>query len=178
MGVCVYCGRSLSPERHDSHIDHFRPRAKFNAENPPNLTLSYSNLVVSCGRNDFPLGHPQRQSATCGKAKGDWFDNDRHIDPTEDNCNLRFSYGMNGEIFPSISEDIAAETMIKVLNLNETVLSYERKLILLEIENEITNGVINPENMEDEIASFKIPTENGFVSNLSHVAARYIQDAF
>ncbi len=178
MGLCVYCGRALSRERHDSHIDHFRPQAKFNAENPPDLSLSYENLVVSCGPNKFPLGHPQRCNATCGEAKDDWFDNGSHIDPTDQSCQKRFAYGMTGGIFAASTEDLAAEVMIGILNLNEKTLSYDRAIILQGIEKDISDGIINLANMAGEIASFRGPNSDGFASNLSHVAARYIEDAF
>lgn len=178
MGVCVYCGRALRPDRNDSHIDHFRPQARFNADNPPDLTLSYSNLVVSCGPDRYPVGHPLRRNATCGESKGDWFDNDCHIDPTEENCQARFSYGMSGEIFPSSTRDVAAKTMIEVLNLNEKSLSYERNVIVLGIESQINDGTINVENMQNEIELFRMANQNGFALSLSHVAARYIEDEF
>lgn len=176
MGVCVYCGRALSPDRHDSHIDHFRPQAKFNQESLPDLTLSYQNLVVSCGPNRCPIGSAKRRASTCGEAKGDWFDDALHVDPTDENCGSRFAYGTSGMVLPKANQDRAAEKMVSVLNLNENSLSYERSIIISAIEKDIIDGIITSSNKEAEISYFLNPTQNSVISTFAHVAARYIED--
>ena len=175
-GVCVYCGRALSPDRSDSHIDHFRPQEKFNSAYPPDLTLAYQNLVVSCGRNRLPARHPDRRPVICGEAKDNWFDATLHVDPTDVNCETRFAYGTSGLISPKSTPDAAAAKMIEILNLNEESLKYERSVLILGIEFDILAGKITSISKLDELDQYRKTPEGGYLPTFAHVAARYIED--
>lgn len=175
-GVCVYCGRGLLLDRSDSHIEHFRPQTSFNAATPPDLTLTYSNLVVSCGPNSLPVGHPDRRPTVCGEAKDDWFDDALHVDPVDPTCMARFSYGTSGLISTKVTPDDAATKMIQILNLNDETLRYERGILLSGIESDIAEGLVTAANKDQEIAQFLTLTEHGTLPSWGHVAVRYLQD--
>jgi hypothetical protein len=124
----------------------------------------------------LPLGHPNRLPTVCGEAKGNWFDNALHVDPTALGCAGRFSYGTSGLISSKVSSDDAATKMIDVLNLNDEMLRYERGVLLSGIEFDIASGAINVFNKDQEIAHFVTVTSSGTLPSWGHVAARYLQD--
>lgn len=69
---CAYCERRCDVGNPAWHVDHFRPQSRF-----PNLTMSWDNLVASCGSSNH-----------CGHFKDSgWFDTP--IDPSRENP-LRF----------------------------------------------------------------------------------------
>ncbi len=121
-GLCVYCGGrlDLSCPGHTFHIEHFRPRATY-----PELQVEYSNLFLSCGQRDAN-GAP---SQTCGNVKDDWFDENRHVEPVYAACTSRFLFRLSGEVVPSVLGDVAAETMIDVLQLNHPELRKDREKV-------------------------------------------------
>ena len=92
----------------DSHVEHFRPRAKFR-----DLQLDYGNLHCSCQRELSP-GEPRH----CGHSKGSWFDEDLLLSPLEADCEDRLRFTANGAVFPRSRNDAAAETTIKRLGLD------------------------------------------------------------
>lgn len=173
-GVCVYCGKRLRLDRSDSHIEHFRPQTFYNALTPPDLTLSYQNLVVSCGPNSLPIGHVDRKPVICGEAKGDWFEETNHVDPTHPGCPDRFSYGLSGLAVAAASNDAAAKKMIEVLRLNDDSLTYERSVLISGLQADIDSGAIMLANKVDEIAFFQTADEAGRLPDLGHVAIRYL----
>ena len=101
--ICCYCQARITGNT-DSHIEHFKPRSSFPAEE-----LNYENLHVSCNN--------QRH---CGKNKSNWYDSNFMISPLEPNCEDQFTYTSDGEVLATenASRQIAAETMIARLNLN------------------------------------------------------------
>lgn len=103
--ICCYCESSIS--RDDSHIEHFRPRKHRERQ------LDYGNLHCSCQREGV-RGEPRH----CGHLKGSWFDEDLLISPLEGDCERRFIYTGNGEIFPRTEGDDGAVTTIRKLGLN------------------------------------------------------------
>ena len=103
--ICCYCEASVV--KTDSHIEHFRPREYFSQ-----LQLHYTNLHCSCQRDPGP-GEPIH----CGHRKGSWFDGDLLLSPLDPDCEVRFQFTANGDIFPR-DGDPAAETTIKRLGLD------------------------------------------------------------
>ncbi len=174
-GVCVYCGKRLSLDRSDSHIEHFRPQTTYNATTPPDLTLEYYNLIVSCGPNDLPIGHQDRKPVICGEAKSDWFDENEHVHPADQNCPERFSYGLSGAALAADSQDGAANRMIEVLRLNDDSLVYERGVLLTGLEEAIVSGEIDLTTKEGDIAFFQSVDDSDRLPDLGHVAVRYLQ---
>lgn len=163
-GCCVYCGRKLKlvDYRKKSHIDHFRPIAKF-----PNLELAYCNLVLSCG----PEGESGAPSQTCGHFKKDWFSVSEHIDPRDYPCSRFFEFRASGSIEPHGHS--AAEKMIEVLNLNDSELVADRGATINGVEAEIMQA-----SDPDEVLDIWRERDNdGFEKGLSHVVLEYFGDA-
>jgi uncharacterized protein (TIGR02646 family) len=165
--VCAYCGRSLKADRTDSHIDHFQPQARF-----PDLALDYGNFFASCGPSHLPHPSAKTLPRTCGDAKGDWFDDQFHIKPSEPGCEQRFTYGTTGEIFATPG-DQAALNMILHLRLDDSTLKYERGQIIQEVEQAIAQGHTSA---ADEILLRRTPGPQGRLPSLGHVAARYLEN--
>ena len=126
-GLCVYCGRRLGMSRPGKslHIEHFRPRSRY-----PQLETCLANLFLSCG----PESDGRNPSPTCGNAKEDWFDEDKHIETGYPECTNRFRFLLTGEIAAATEPDDAAQTMIRVLNLNHRELKKDREDILDRID--------------------------------------------
>ena len=104
--ICCYCESRIAMD--DSHIEHFRPKIKF-----PNLQLDYENLHCSC-QQDPSRGEPRH----CGHRKGSWFDEKLLISPLQADCENRFIFTANGDVFPRSNDDAAAKTTIKRLGLD------------------------------------------------------------
>ena len=118
--ICCYCEASIT--KTDSHIEHFRPKESFSC-----LQLQYVNLHCSCQRDPAP-GKPKQ----CGHRKGKWFDDDLMISPLDPDCEARFQFTANGDIFPRDS-DPAAEATIERLGLDLPKLSALRSAAVDEL---------------------------------------------
>ena len=103
--ICCYCEASIV--KADSHIEHFRPIRDFSQ-----LQLDYLNLHCSCQRDQSP-GEPRH----CGHRKGSWFDADLLVSPLDADCEVRFEFTANGDVFPR-DDDPAAEKTIQRLGLD------------------------------------------------------------
>jgi uncharacterized protein (TIGR02646 family) len=112
---CCYCGREIDAA--SSHIEHFKPQ-----EHYEELALEYQNLHASCLRETRP-GNPLH----CGHRKGNWFDEEQHISPMDEQCEQRFRYLRTGEIQSTESEDPPATKMIEVLALDIAYLNNRRQ---------------------------------------------------
>ena len=104
--ICCYCEASVVTN--DSHVEHFRPKERF-----LELQLDYSNLHCSCQRELSP-GEPRH----CGHRKGSWFDEDRLVSPMAPDCEVRFRFTANGDIFPGADDDSGAKETIRRLALD------------------------------------------------------------
>ncbi len=104
--ICCYCERGL--KEHDSHIEHFQPQS-----DPDVDPLDFSNMICSCQKSTSK-GEPRH----CGTLKAEWFDSTLLISPLNPRCEDRFSYLVDGEIQPAISNDIGAQTTIAKLGLD------------------------------------------------------------
>ena len=127
-GLCIYCGRrlNLSAPGKSYHIEHFRPRETY-----PHLQLDYNNLYLSCGQEDAE-GNP---APTCGNVKGNWFDEANHVPTAYAACTQRFKFSLNGDVEAADATDDAANTMIRVLNLNHPELVKDRESVLYIIDS-------------------------------------------
>ena len=103
--LCCYCETSVTAN--ESHIEHFRPRRYRDRQ------LDYDNLLCSCQR-ELSQGEPRH----CGNGKGSWFDEKRLVSPLESDCEDRFQFTANGDIFPRQSNDAGAKVTIRKLGLN------------------------------------------------------------
>jgi len=103
--ICCYCERRLTDE--DSHIEHFRPQSDVLVD-----ALDYSNLLSSCQKQ-----LKKKEPRHCGNYKDEWFDEELLISPLDPACETRFVYTADGEIYPSL-DDAAAIQTINHLNLD------------------------------------------------------------
>ena len=157
--VCCYCGRSIDAE--GSHIEHFRPQKL-----RPDLELDYSNLHASCIREGKP-----KMPLHCGHRKGDWFDEGRHISPTDAGCEQRFFYTLSGEI-RSIDKD--ALYMSELLGLGIDFLCNRREEVLKGIFDD--DFLVSASN--DELVRVRDTfraAENERLPNFCHIVARYAE---
>ncbi len=154
-GLCVYCGRRLDMRQPGKsyHIEHFRPQARY-----PGLSTDFANLFLSCGQ-ETREGNP---AETCGTAKGDGFDENRHVEPDYPACTDRFRFLLSGEIVPQPSGDEAAEAMIALLNLNHRELKKDREDLL----DRIDGGSL-------DISDF-IDPGGGPAQSYAHVVCRHL----
>ena len=104
--LCCYCETSVTAN--DSHIEHFRPRSRY-----PALEFDYGNLHCSC-QGESSQGEPGH----CGHRKGGWFDEDLLVSPLSPDCEERFLFTANGDIFPSRGNDAGAQVTIEKLGLD------------------------------------------------------------
>ncbi|WRH69100.1 MAG: retron system putative HNH endonuclease [Planktothrix sp. GU0601_MAG3] len=102
--ICCYCCQKI--ERENSHIEHFLPQSKTDAE----LSVTYSNLLASCGSDQHWPKH-------CGNQRKN---NPLPVSPLETNCEDYFRYTVEGEIIPTNNLELkdAAKQTIDILNLN------------------------------------------------------------
>ncbi|PAX52396.1 retron system putative HNH endonuclease [Brunnivagina elsteri] len=108
--ICCYCGINIS--RRNCHVEHFRPKSKYQ-----DLTFTYTNLIASCqGEDEVRPTKPVH----CGHKKTNWFDDDLMISPLNPQCVNYFRYSGSGDILPTndVEMQIAAKTTIDILALN------------------------------------------------------------
>lgn len=89
-----------------ARIEHFRPKKCRDRQ------LDYINLHCSCQRELLP-GEPRH----CGSRKGSWFDKNLLISPLASDCEERFRFTANGDIFPR-DNDVGAKVTIERLGLD------------------------------------------------------------
>ena len=139
-GQCVYCGGGISLDGRESfHVEHFRPQSR---EEYRALQLEYSNLFLSCG----PEGEPG-VGETCGRHKGDWFDENCHIPPVPEACAQRFRFRALGNIVGDGSAE--AQRMIEVLNLDHRELVTVRRELIEDLDRELNEGVPDHDLLQD-----------------------------
>lgn len=163
--VCTYCGRAISAEPHSSHIEHFWPQSKFQ-----HRRFDWPNLFASCG----PTGK-KNTPKICGDAKGNWAPVNS-IDPTDPQCEQKFSFDGNGAISSSTVGGTQADRMVKKLNLGDATLDYERFFIVAKLEEQIRDGEIDKTNVGQEIQLWRTVGSDGKRKAFGHVAARYLED--
>lgn len=111
-GLCAYCCGRITDEK--SHNEHIEPR------NPGKCasvrSLDYANIVASCNNIH-----------TCGKKKGNQYDEEKFISPLAENCEEKFIYYANGTI-------AGDDYTIDCLNLNDFELKNARKAVFKELQ--------------------------------------------
>ncbi|NJR14409.1 MAG: TIGR02646 family protein [Calothrix sp. CSU_2_0] len=120
--ICCYCGISIG--RRNCHIEHFRPKSKYQ-----DLTFTYTNLIASCqGEDEVRPTKPVH----CGHKKTNWFDEDLMISPLNPQCVKYFRYSGSGDILPTndVEMQILAKTTIDILALNIDKLRKMRRVAI------------------------------------------------
>ncbi|MFA1026710.1 MULTISPECIES: retron system putative HNH endonuclease [Pseudomonas syringae group] len=159
---CCYCGREI--ELDSSHIEHFRPQEHYLP-----LALEYSNLHASCLRETAP-GNPLH----CGHYKGNWFDEDLHISPTEDDCEQRFRYLLTGKIQSTSHTDLPATTMIEKLALDIAYLTKRRQEAISGVFDEQFLSSASDAELNHLRDRLRSQAANNPIS-FGHVIARYAE---
>ena len=134
--ICCYCGISIS--RKNCHIEHYRPKSKYQ-----DLTFEYTNLIASCqGEDEIKPTRPVH----CGHKKTNWFDEEFMLSPLKPDCASYFRYSGAGDILPANDpkKETAAETTIEHLALNINKLRKMRR-IAVDAVLEAIEGLNNEE---------------------------------
>ena len=174
--LCAYCGRALSADFSDSHIDHFWPQTIFDGTGGhDDLRLDHDNLFQSCGPSSLPSRAARGLPYTCGAAKDDWYDEQHSIMPSEEDCELRFMYDAAGQVSPTEDDDQAARNMIERLRLDDAALNNERKKIVQELEQDVLGQSPTVLELREEIDSWLEVDEAGRLSGFAQVARRYLE---
>ena len=160
--LCCYCGRKVFPE--NSHIEHFRPQSRY-----PDLDVTYGNLHTSCIRwlSKGSIRH-------CGHFKDDKFNENLCISPLEIDCEERFIYTLEGEIWPRDKHDENAKYMIEILRLNAPTLVGRRKNVLLQtLPPEFLENT-SSEELQSLRTKYQERDSNGNYQEFRQVFSRYI----
>ncbi len=161
--VCCYCGRGINAD--DSHIEHFRPQHAYR-----NLDVDYSNLHASC------IKHTVRKLPLhCGHAKGERFDEGLTISPLDQACEARFSYTLNGKIFPENPDDIQARYMIELLQLENAVLRNRREDVLRRVFDSAFLQTATVNELRTLALVYCESDANGQLQGFGHVVARFAE---
>ncbi|MDO4551697.1 MAG: retron system putative HNH endonuclease [Planctomycetia bacterium] len=118
--LCCYCEQEIV--KGISHIEHFRPKSLF-----PQFSLTYTNLLASCN------GCGKKEDTSCGVKKRDIFF-EEIVSPTDEKCEKRFIYTMDGQILPRDENDEYAWQTIAILGLNVPKLRRRREMVFQEME--------------------------------------------
>ncbi|MFQ2382665.1 retron system putative HNH endonuclease [Aeromonas dhakensis] len=162
-GTCCYCGRSISLT--DSHIEHFQPQ-----ELRRDLALSFENLFASCIRETKP-GAPLH----CGHAKGNDFDEARHISPLDHGCERRFIYKLSGGVLPTDTADTSAQYMSDLLQLDIDFLRNRRHDALSKVFDDEFIASATNEELEMLALAFRQHDAVGQSVSFGHVLARFAE---
>lgn len=157
--VCCYCGRRIDDG--ESHIEHFRPQAKW-----PDLAIEYGNLFASCIRTTTSV-----MPLHCGHRKGDCLDEMRCVSPTDAGCEQRFSYTLFGEIF---ARDDVGNYMSDLLGLDIEFLRNRREDVLKGVFDDEFLMSATVEELTTVRDSYR-ESDNGRLPDFGHVVARYAE---
>ena len=175
--LCAYCGRALAADFSDSHMDHFWPQSVFNGqEGREDLRLAQANLFQSCGPSSLPSSAARALPFTCGSAKGEWYDEEHSIIPSQADCEGRFMYDGAGQIRAADDQDTGAINMIGKLRLYDQALNSERKKIAVELEREFLDLSPSAAEVRREIDRWLHADDAGRLSGFAQVAKRYLEE--
>ncbi len=124
--ICCYCGQRIVQS--NSHIEHFKPQAKYR-----DFELDYFNLLASC-QNELKPKEPRH----CGMGKDDWFDEKLMVSPLLPDCEDFFEYSIGGEILSTceVKKTAAAKKTIERLKLNIPKLQATRAAAIASLYDE------------------------------------------
>ena len=175
--LCAYCGRSLASNFSDSHVDHFWPQAVFDGRtHQDDRRLEHGNLFQSCGPASLPGMLMKFPHSTCGDAKGDWYDEERFVIPSDERCEERFVYDASGRIGAKDGSDWGAWNMIEALKLDHAALRNERKRVIQELERAFFSAGPDWGEVEREILCLRGIDDEGRQTGFAQVARRYLEE--
>jgi uncharacterized protein (TIGR02646 family) len=145
MLLCAYCEKEIDENPKNSNIDHFKTRNLF-----PELTLEYSNLLVSCNTE-----------GRCSNFKDTHIKNREEykniINPITENPNNFFDYLTTGEI---IAKNKKGQFTIDTFNLKDTSLTESHLQIVKSLE------YLDNLSLDDIYNIF--PDYHSFIENIYH----------
>lgn len=167
--LCAYCEQDLMSGTNgaldDCRIEHFHPKSK-REQGEPNWALEWSNLlVVCCGGNQSKVVNPEQRfdadpkNYSCDVPKGDKILDAIILNPLNlPELNIWKFHRSSGKI--SVNEDSCLEIgimvemahqTIKELNLNSPRLCRFRKTILNNLNDLITQKLINGQTVDQAV---------------------------
>lgn len=128
--ICCYCGQQVE-ESSNSVIEHF-----LNKDDNPNFVSEYKNVFTSCkGGQDERIGKIRKEKRLiplfCDAYKKKKY---LEISPLDSDCEEKFLYGQNGEIW---GKDENSKDTVRKLNLDNSVLKNMRKAAIEPFVQEI-----------------------------------------
>ncbi len=108
MLLCAYCEKEIDENPKNSNIDHFKTRNLF-----PELTLEYSNLLVSCNTEERCSSFKDTHIKSREEYKN-------IVNPVVENPNDFFDYLPTGEI---IAKNKKGQFTIDIFNLKDIALT-------------------------------------------------------
>lgn len=123
--LCAYTMRRI--EGSSSHIEHIKPQSRCRAE-LPGSDLDYHN-IVAC----FPAEGMPSKFRYGAQKKGNWWEHDgvEFLSPLQPQCEQRLRFDLTGKVV-AVDRHAAANTTIKVLDLNHKSLIDDRKRVIAE----------------------------------------------
>ena len=118
--LCAYCEKEIDDNPKNSNIDHFKTRNLF-----PELTLEYSNLLVSCNTNGQCSDYKDKNI----KSREEY---ENIVNPILENPNDFFCYLPTGEI---IAKNEKGKFTIDMFQLNATSLIQCRLQVIKSLEH-------------------------------------------
>jgi uncharacterized protein (TIGR02646 family) len=126
--LCAYTMQSIQTEDH-CHIEHVIPQSQ--PGQPPHLDIDYRNLLA-CSPGNKPPPSWNAKYPYGAQSKGATNINENNfVSPLREDVEHRFHYGPNGSVNGS-TDDPAAESTIRILNLNHPQLVELRKAAINE----------------------------------------------
>lgn len=113
--LCCYTGIGINLD--SSHIEHLKPQ-----------TLCHNHEDVDY--NNMLAAYPAKNAKRCdfgAHAKDNWYDENDLIHPLRPDCETKFTFSLEGEIYPREAGDKQAEKTIKQLRLDKPQLTELRK---------------------------------------------------
>lgn len=115
--VCCYCGQAIKID--ECVLEHIKPK-----EHYPKLALEYKNLACSCRGGQDKRQNKDSYPLYCDAKK---HDKEIKVLPTDENCEERFIFDDEGNIFAADENDVDAKETIEILGLNTAPLVNKRK---------------------------------------------------
>jgi uncharacterized protein (TIGR02646 family) len=141
--LCAYCQKEIDDNSQNSNIDHFKTRSLF-----PELTLEYSNLLVSCNTDERCSNFKDNNI----KSRDEY---ENVVNPAFENPNDFFDYLPTGEI---IAKNEKGQFTIDIFNLKDKSLTQCRL--------QIVKSLIHLKNFSlDEIYAV-FPDYHSFIENI------------
>lgn len=156
--LCAYSEVVLDESDLGMHLDHVKPKSKFES-----LTFDHANLLLSA-IDDITARKLTRQDVFGGHARGNRYHPYAFIQPLMADCRSYFHYVVDGRVEPkrglSTRNRRRAAYTIAIMNLNAPVLANRRRRWLEEIENEIEKLLGDAVAMEYFAAAELCPTND------------------